>query len=121
MELHSSILVFIGYKPFSKGYRLWNQSLQTIVISTDVTFDESEFPFNKSSLQPVQNPSEIIKLLLPTSLLTSKQDSNLLDEQNPDLEGTVPNWDGATPTITTPTPNPAITTSNAPGNAIPLR
>jgi hypothetical protein len=120
MESHSSILVFIGYEPFSKGYRLWNQSSWTIVISTNITFNESKFPFNKSSPQPVQNPSEIIELLLPTNLLTSKQDSNLLDEQNPDLEGTVPNRDGAAPTITMPTPNLAIAISNAPGNAISL-
>jgi hypothetical protein len=120
MESHSSILVFIGYEPFPKGYRLWNQSSRTIVISTDVTFNESKFPFNKSSSQPVQNPSEIIELLLPTDLLTLEQDSNLLDEQNPDLEGTVPNRDGVAPMITMPTPNPAIATSNASGNAIPL-
>jgi hypothetical protein len=120
MELHSSILVFIGYEPFLKGYRLWNQSSWTIVISTNVTFDESEFLFNKPSHQPVQNLSEIFELPLPNVLLTSEQDSNLLDEQNPNLEGTVPNQDGAAPTITMPTPDLAIATLNAPGNAIPL-
>ena len=37
-------MTFVGYEPGSKAYRLWDSKEHKIVVSTDVTFSESEFP-----------------------------------------------------------------------------
>ena len=37
-------MTFVGYKPGSKAYRLWDPSSHKVVISSDVTFDETLFP-----------------------------------------------------------------------------
>ena len=42
-------MMFIGYEPGSKGYRLWNPTTRAIVLSRDVTFDERSFPAKASS------------------------------------------------------------------------
>ena len=33
--------MFLGYKEGSKAYKLWDAELQKVVISRDLTFDES--------------------------------------------------------------------------------
>ena len=40
-------MTLIGYEPGSKGYRLWNTSTRSIVLSRDVTFDERSFPYKE--------------------------------------------------------------------------
>ena len=40
-------MTFIGYEPGSKGYQFWDKDSQSIVISRDVKFDESKFPYRK--------------------------------------------------------------------------
>ena len=37
-------MTFVGYEPGSKAYRLWDPLSHKIVISSDVTFDETLFP-----------------------------------------------------------------------------
>jgi hypothetical protein len=37
----------VRYEPGSKGYRLWNSSTRSIVLSRDVTFDERSFPYKE--------------------------------------------------------------------------
>src|SRR6266404_1438524 len=37
-------VMFIGYEPGSKGYRLWDKCTRSVHLSRDVTFDESSFP-----------------------------------------------------------------------------
>ena len=37
-------MVFVGYESGSKGYCLWNPKTRSIVVSGDVTFNESIFP-----------------------------------------------------------------------------
>jgi transposase InsO family protein len=54
-ESQSSELVFVGYEPYSKGYRLWDKNTRTIKVSTDVRFDESS-PFPMNSAPPPPNP-----------------------------------------------------------------
>ena len=44
-------MVFIGYEPSSKAYRLWDSANHKVVISSDVTFNETLFPN-----QPVEKP-----------------------------------------------------------------
>ena len=36
-------VVLVGYKPNSKGYRLWDKNTHSVHLSKDVTFDESSF------------------------------------------------------------------------------
>lgn len=58
LDPRSTIMTFVGYEPGSKGYRLWNPTTQTIVLSRDVTFDESSFPAKASSpLSALPTPS----------------------------------------------------------------
>ena len=40
-------MTFIGYKPGSKGYQFWDKDSRSVVISRDVKFDESRFPYGK--------------------------------------------------------------------------
>ena len=40
-------MTFIGYEPGSKGYQFWDKDSQSVMISRDVKFDESKFPYRK--------------------------------------------------------------------------
>ena len=40
-------MIFIGYEPGSKGYQFWDKGSRSVVISRDVKFDESKFPYRK--------------------------------------------------------------------------
>ena len=40
-------MTFIGYEPGSKGYQFWDKDSRFVVISRDVKFDESKFPYRK--------------------------------------------------------------------------
>ena len=40
-------MTFIGYEPGSKGYQFWDKDSRSVVISRDVKFDESKFPYRK--------------------------------------------------------------------------
>jgi hypothetical protein len=56
LDAKSSPMIFVGYKPGSKAYCLWDPHSHKIVISTDVNFDESTFP-NKPDEKPVTPPT----------------------------------------------------------------
>ena len=40
-------MTFISYEPGSKGYQFWDKDSWSIVISCNVKFDESKFPYRK--------------------------------------------------------------------------
>jgi hypothetical protein len=56
LDAKSSPMIFVGYEPGSKAYRLWDPRGHKIVISADVNFDESIFP-NKPEEKPVTPPT----------------------------------------------------------------
>src|SRR6267378_6140591 len=65
-ELQSLEMIFVGYEPNSKGYRLWDKNTWTIKVSTDVTFDESSFPGKPNIIAlPAPNPSDQVSVQLP--------------------------------------------------------
>ena len=45
-------MILVGYETGSKAYRLWNPATQSIVVSTNVRFDENMFP-NKPATAPL--------------------------------------------------------------------
>lgn len=51
-------LIHIGYEPGSKSYRLWNPSTKRIVISRDVTFNESSFPLRDQSIHQIPSDDD---------------------------------------------------------------
>jgi hypothetical protein len=53
-------MTFVGYEPGSKGYRLWNASTRAIVLSRDVTFDESLFPAKASTSTRASPPQPAV-------------------------------------------------------------
>src|SRR5580692_843226 len=46
-------VVFVGYEPGSKGYRLWDKNTCSVHLSRDVTFDESSFPAKNIETEPL--------------------------------------------------------------------
>ena len=50
-DANSQPMIFVGYEPGSKSYRLWNPRIRSIVISMSVRFNETYFP-----RKPVQDP-----------------------------------------------------------------
>ena len=40
-------MTFIGYELGSKGYQFWDKDSRSVVISRDVKFDKSKFPYRK--------------------------------------------------------------------------
>ena len=62
-------MIFVGYEFGSKAYRLWNPKTQSIVISANVRFDETEFPNRPApSLPPTHVPSRPIATSSKTKL-----------------------------------------------------
>lgn len=58
-------MVLVGLEPGSNTYRLWDKSTRRIIISSDVKFDEEQFPAtghisNPSSSQIEDNFSDIM-------------------------------------------------------------
>ena len=40
-------MTFIGYEPGSKGYQFWDKDSRSVLISRDVKFNKSKFPYRK--------------------------------------------------------------------------
>ena len=65
-------IIFVSYEPSSKGYRLWDPLNHKIIISSDVTFDETLLP-NKPADKPVSPPTISDHLeLQPTKMSEGK-------------------------------------------------
>ena len=47
LDPKSREMTFIGYELGSKGYQFWDRDSRSVVISRDVKFDESKFPYRK--------------------------------------------------------------------------
>ena len=48
-------MIFVGYELSTKGYKFWDPEIQSVVVSHDVTFDETSFPrCTQNSNPPVQ-------------------------------------------------------------------
>ena len=67
LDPRSIEMTLVGYEPGSKGYRLWNSNTRAIVLSRDVTFDESSFPAKASSALSAP-PSQPLVLEGPVTL-----------------------------------------------------
>ena len=52
-------MVFIGYEPGSKAYRLWDPTTRSVKISATVIFDETKLP-NKPAPKPPVQPKPVI-------------------------------------------------------------
>ena len=52
----SNPMIFVGYEPSAKAFRLWNPATRSIVISANVCFSELEFP-NQPPAQPSHTPA----------------------------------------------------------------
>ncbi|EKM61876.1 uncharacterized protein PHACADRAFT_58680, partial [Phanerochaete carnosa HHB-10118-sp] len=86
LQPKAKVMIFIGYKIGTKGYRFWDPTAWTIVVSRDVTFDESSFP--KRDDRPrepgmSQDPLPPVLPDLPNPDLTSPDDFTP-DDHSPD-------------------------------------
>ena len=52
-------MIHLGYEPGSKAFRLWNPATRSIVVSTNVKFDECLFPNRPPGQKPTPGPSTI--------------------------------------------------------------
>jgi len=48
----SNPMIFVGYEPGAKAFRLWNPVTRSIVISANIHFSEHEFPNRPAALPP---------------------------------------------------------------------
>eukprot|EP00253_Pinus_taeda_P011846 PITA_11846 len=58
LDPKSKCYVFVGYDYAVKGYRLWDPTLRKIVISRDVTFDESSLL--TSNVERIEQEQEVV-------------------------------------------------------------
>ena len=65
-------MVFVGYEPGSKAYRLLDSANHKVVVSSDVTFDETLFP-NRPVDKPVTPPTTDKGLNVPNVRSEGKQ------------------------------------------------
>jgi hypothetical protein len=80
LNLRSVEMTLIGYEPGSKGYRLWNSTIRSIVLSHDVTFDERSFPYKEIGQAPVP-PSQPTK---SDGLITIQYNLPLTSDNGPE-------------------------------------
>src|SRR6266852_4030764 len=66
LDLRSIEMTLVGYEPGSKGYRLWNSTTRSIVLSCDVTFDKRSFPFKEIGPSPAPPSQPTISDVLIT-------------------------------------------------------
>ena len=50
LQPKSRAMIFVGYKPGSKGYQFWDAAHQHFEISHDVKFKETQFPVKELKL-----------------------------------------------------------------------
>lgn len=98
-------LVLIGYEAGSKSYRLWDPDTKKIIVSRDVTFNESYFPLRDHSIHDIptddddSDDSDILPS--PKSLSIPCPDNSL---SSPPLS--------TSDSLTVPPPSPSPTTSS---------
>ena len=56
-DTKSKPMIFIGYKPGTKAYRLWNPATRSVVISANVQFNEHKFPYRPETSPSVPQPT----------------------------------------------------------------
>ena len=56
-DAKSKLMIFIGYEPGAKAYRLWNPATRSVVISANVQFSEQEFPYRLAISPPIPQPT----------------------------------------------------------------
>ena len=97
-------MIFVGYKPGSKGYQFWDAAHQHLKISRDVKFEETQFPVKEAKLtQSILAPSSHCQI--PES--DNESDSSGLDLVNLDQSPNGPPIPGQTAPSTTP-PSPPL-------------
>src|SRR6267142_224944 len=60
LDAKAALVTFVGYKPGSKGYQLWDKNTCSIHLSRDVTFNESSFPARDKETSPAPMSQTII-------------------------------------------------------------
>lgn len=68
--------VFVGYPPTTKGYRLFNLADKSVLISRDVSFEETIFPFNDIPGSKYLHP---LPIQMPTASTSSKGDLDIFE------------------------------------------
>ena len=106
LEPKAEECVFVGYETNTKGYRLWSKRSRTVIVRTDVIFDETVFP-KRITPQPSSNPSG------ETSAPSTKTTLELSSPHTPASTApapTQPSPPTPPPAIPTPAPAPAPAT-----------
>lgn len=78
LDAHSMVMTFVGYENDAGGYCFWNRTARRLVVSSDVTFDETSFPHKpEATSQPtlqVNISYDVADLLPPVDLATPAED-----------------------------------------------
>ena len=110
-------VIFIGYEPGSKAFRLWDPSTHSVVVSASVRFNESEFPNCPRSNSPVAGPSAKVPITAPPTSDRYITITGIADEDPPPPPPTkAPSTSGPSssgPPRHTPTPPPSPSDSHS--------
>ena len=63
-------MIFVGYEPGSKAYRLWDPATRSIKVSATVRFDENDLPCRPIPKPPVQPKPVPLPPSLPSTLVS---------------------------------------------------
>ena len=111
LNLRSIKMKLMGYKPGSKGYRLWNTNTRSIVLSCNMTFNERSFPYKKITQCAVPAPQPTVSEG-PVTIYYNTCDS--IDEGSMPQVPTVPTLPLPTMPAQCPTPERAETEFHTP-------
>jgi hypothetical protein len=94
--------VFVGYAEGTKGWKLWDPSRNLVIVSSDVTFDETLFPARKDLL----GNCHVTRNNHPFSSLDPPNDPLVDDHPDGDLPFDLPPFDPSD--LAPPVPPPAV-------------
>ena len=113
-------MTFIGYEPGSKEYQFWDKDSRSVVISRDVKFNESKFPYRKDLVYKNPFADEKRQSISVKNWRKTTDESDTNTEAGLVIPSTSDSDDDHRPSHPAPAPqpdaSPLVPPKNSPGN-----